>query len=295
MLIWMVLLYGMLGICALYRCGRRTWILAAVLALVTLTAAKGYSAALVKDDALTVVSVDVGQGAATLLHSGDMTALVDCGTHYSLRGAGGLVADTMAAYGWKGLDYVVLTHYHTDHAGGLEGLFARVEVEELLLPQMKESEEQCALQTEVLDVAAQYGVPIRYIEEPLAISLGESRLHSYPPLTKGDTNEEGLTVLCSAGEFDVLITGDMSGTTEKRLIERYDLPDVEVLMVGHHGSKYSASAEFLKSVTPEVGIISVGENSYGHPTYEAMERMAFYDMTLYRTDLQGNVLIRVHH
>ena len=113
-------------------------------------------------------------------------------------------------------------------------------------------------------------------------------------MTRGDTNEEGLTVLCSAGEFDVLITGDMSGSTEKLQIDTYDLPDVEVLMVGHHGSKYSSAEEFLKAAAPEVGVISVGENNYGHPTYEAMERMAFYDMTLYRTDLQGNVLIRLH-
>ena len=70
------------------------------------------------------------------------------------------------------------------------------------------------------------------------------------------------------------------------------LPEIEVLMVGHHGSKYSTTEELLEAVTPETGIISVGENSYGHPTAEAMDRMAWQGMTLYRTDLQGNIVIQ---
>lgn len=293
MLMWLLFVYGMLLVCALYHRGWRSWLLAAVLAGVTLTAARAYPVLTVRDDAMTVVAVDVGQGAATLLRSGDITALVDCGTSYSLRGAGGAVADTMATYGWDKLDYVALTHYHTDHAGGLEGLLARVEVGELLLPELSESDSQSALQQEVLTLAEKYGVALRYVQEPTCVEFGEGMLSLYPPLTTGDTNEEGLTVLASCGDFDVLITGDMSGGTEKLLVAAYDLPDVEVLMVGHHGSRYATSEELLRAVTPEVGIISVGENNYGHPTYEAMERMAFHDMTLYRTDLQGSVLIRV--
>ena len=77
-------------------------------------------------------------------------------------------------------------------------------------------------------------------------------------------NEQGLTFLCSAGDFDALITGDMAGNTEKKLVERFDLPDIEVLVVGHHGSRYSSTDAFLQQVRPETAIISVGDNSYGH-------------------------------
>ena len=73
----------------------------------------------------------------------------------------------------------------------------------------------------------------------------------------------------------------------------WPLPDIEIRMVGHHGSKHSSSEELLEAVRPEVGIISVGENNYGHPSCEAMDRMAFAEMTLYRTDLQGNILLQV--
>ena len=293
MLWWLIMVYAMLGICFFTKQRRGSYLLVAALALVTLSAVRVYPVLTVRDDKLTLAAVDVGQGAATLLHAREETALVDCGSLYSLRGPGGSVADTMATYGWKKLDYVILTHYHKDHAGGLEGLLARVEVGKLLLPQLLESGEQANLQREVVDLAAEYGVPITYMEAAEHIPLGEGALTIYPPLAAGDTNEEGLTVLCSVGDFDVLITGDMSKGTEKLLVETYDLPDTEVLLVGHHGSKQSTSKELLKAVTPEVGIISVGENRYGHPTFEAMERMAFYGMTLYRTDLQGTVLLQV--
>ena len=145
-----------------------------------------------------------------------------------------------------------------------------------------------------LALAEQYGVEARFVKEPTERFLSGASLTAYPPVTEGDTNEEGLTILCAAGEFELLITGDMNSAAEKKLVEAYDLPDIEVLIAGHHGSKYSTSEELLETVWPEVGVLSVGENSFGHPAQEAMGRMAAAGMTLYRTDWQGNILIRVH-
>lgn len=292
MTMWLLLVYAMLGVCWFSKDGRGKYILAAVLSVVSLFAARMLPVKLVENDTLTVVAVDVGQGAAALLHSGDTTALVDCGTHYSLRGSGACVVDNMRLYGWETLDYVVLTHYHKDHAGGVDELLARVSVETLLLP--RATEEDIELHDEVTALASRYGVVVQYIDAVTFAPLGRACLTVYPQLTRGETNEEGLTVLCSAGAFDILITGDMSMSTERLLIDTYEIPDIEVLFVGHHGSKYSTSEDLLKKISPEVGIISVGENSYGHPTSEAMERMAFYGCTLYRTDWQGNIVIQVH-
>ena len=86
----------------------------------------------------------------------------------------------------------------------------------------------------------------------------------------------------------------MDGKTETKLVEAYDLPDIEVLLVGHHGSKYSTSTTLLESVTPEIGVISVGDNRYGHPTEEALLRLTDAGMSVYRTDMQGNILITVN-
>ena len=290
---WLVFCYLLLAVCLLSRERMRKYAFAAVLAAVGLLAARSLPGLALGESRLTVVAVDVGQGAATLLHSGEETVLVDCGSLYTPLGPGTLVADTMATYGWDKLDKMVLTHYHEDHAGGLGELLARVSIEELLLPQLSDSDDQGGLQAEVLSLAEAYGVPVTYVEEPYCEAMGEAELTIYPPLTQGDVNEEGLTILCTAGDFDVLITGDMGSSTERLLVETYDLPDIEVLMVGHHGSKYATTEELLEAVTPEVGVISVGENNFGHPTAEAMDRMAWLGMTLYRTDLQGNILIQV--
>lgn len=291
--LWLGLVYAMLAVCALSGDRRRKYAFALVLAAVCLAAAKAVPAGSLTGSRLAVVSVDVGQGSATLLHGEDRTALVDCG---SLSGNAGLaVSDVMDAYGWERLDFVVLTHYHEDHAGGLEELLARVETGAFLLPQLRESEDQSALQAEVLALAERYGVRVSYVERPEELELGEARVQVFPPLSSGGANEVGLTVLCSAGDFDVLITGDMASETEQMLVGTYALPDIEVLMAGHHGSKYSTSEELLEAVTPEVGVISVGAgNRFGHPTQEAMDRMRGAGMDLFRTDLQGNILIRVY-
>lgn len=290
-IMWLVFVYTLFSLCAVSGDGPRKYATAALLSALMLAIVRLMPIHTIQNDALTMVAVDVGQGAATLLHSGTTTALVDCGSHYSQRGSGACVVDAMHTYGWDTVDYVVLTHYHEDHAGGLDELLARTAVKTLLLP--RETEES-ALCREVLALAARYDVSVEYVDVPTTLPLGEAALTIYPQLTHGEINEEGLTILCSAGEFDALFTGDMGESTEKQLIEAYALPDIEVLFVAHHGSKYSTCYDFLRAVTPEVGIISVGENSYGHPTLEAMERMAYYGMELYRTDWQGNILLQIH-
>jgi competence protein ComEC len=292
MVAWLVLVYLLLAVCVISRQRRRKYIVAALVAAVTGLSAHALPALTAYDGALTVVAVDVGQGAATLLSSGGETALVDCGSLYWSRGPGNAVADAMDSYGWESLDYVALTHYHQDHAGGLGELLARVSVGRLLLPVLHE-EDDAALQSRVLALAEEYGVPVTYVETEEEIPLGEATITVYPPVSQGDVNEEGLTVLCTAGDFDVLITGDMGSSTEELLVEEYDLPDIEVLMVGHHGSKYATSDTLLEAVTPEIGIISVGENRYGHPTEETMDRLREHGVALYRTDTQGNITIRV--
>ena len=131
------------------------------------------------------------------------------------------------------------------------------------------------------------------VDDEMELPLGEATLQLYPPLGEGDLNEQGLTVLCSAGNYDALITGDMAGSTEKKLVERYALPDIELLVVSHHGSKYATSRELLEAVTPETAVISVGDNSYGHPADEALLRLIAANCEIYRTDLQGHILLTV--
>lgn len=288
--LWLVYVYVMLAVCALVRRGRWRYPLTVALAIAMLLVMARANAAQYHYGELHVTALDVGQGASTAFLSDGHAALVDCGSSNSYIDAGGVAADYFASAGVTRLDSVVLTHYHADHSNGLAELFARMEVGTLYLADIAENEEY---RGNVLRLAERYGVAVEYVTAITSVPNGAATLTIYPPVGEGTANELGLTILCSAGDFDTLITGDMDGETEQALISVYDFPDIEVLMVGHHGSKYSTSKQLLEAVTPEVGVISVGDNSYGHPTEDALLRLTDAHLRVYRTDLQGNIDITV--
>lgn len=144
-------------------------------------------------------------------------------------------------------------------------------------------------------MAREYGYEVELLYNYDAeITCGDSQLKIFIPMGDGGANEEGLSILCSAGSYDVLITGDMNDVVEQRLLKYKDLPDIELLMVGHHGSSSSTSEELLLTVKPEVAVISVGRNnSYGHPTDQTLERLGAAGCEIYRTDWMGTITITV--
>ena len=107
-----------------------------------------------------------------------------------------------------------------------------------------------------------------------------------------DEDNLGLSVLCDVGEIQILVTGDIDKGEEHLLLKAYDIPDVDILIAGHHGSKYSTSEELLATVKPEIVIISVGKNSYGHPADETLKRITQCGAVIYRTDLYGTVKLK---
>ena len=287
---WLAYVYAIFAVCALCRSGRYRWWAALGLTFVSLFAAAKVNALHYEQGGLNVVALNVGQGESVLLISEGHAVLVDCGSKNSYIDAGAIAADYLRSAGAT-LDSVVLTHYHEDHANGLAALFARVDVDTIYLADIDAGEGD---RDEVEALAERYGVEIHYVTEVTEIMNGASTMNIYPPVGEEGANELGLAVLCSLGDFDTLITGDMDGKTETKLVEAYDFPDIEVLLVGHHGSKYSTGTTLLESVTPEVGVISVGDNRYGHPTEEALLRLTDAGMSVYRTDMQGNILITVN-
>lgn len=286
---WFVYVYALLCCCLLGK-KRRLWLAALGLSGASLVLTLWLGTLTFRQGLMQAMVLDVGQGQSVLFSAQGETALVDCGSSNSWYAAGDEAADYLLSCGVRRLDRVVLTHYHSDHANGLALLLTRIEVGELLLPDIPDED---GGREETILLAAQHGVPITLVTQPQTLALGGAQLTLYPPVGAGDANERGLSVLASAGDFELLITGDMDSTTERRLIEEYALPDIEVLLVGHHGSKYSTSRELLAAVTPEVGVISVGQNSYGHPTNEAMWRLDAAGIDIYRTDCNGNVRIIV--
>lgn len=289
---WLLFLYAAFIGCAVTPDGKRKYLLATVLSVATLTAAIWVNRQDYQYGVLTALTLDVGQGESVILTSGGETALVDCGSSNSYKDPGGLAADTLHSMGVRELSAVVVTHYHADHTNGLYEVLRRVPVQTIYLPDI---EDEYGVRERLVSLAEEKGAQVTYVTKETADTLGDTVLTIYPPVQSGgDLNELGLTALASAGDFDLLITGDMSGSTEKKLVETYALPDIEVLVVSHHGSRYSSNIRFLKSVTPEAAVISVGDNNYGHPSEETLQRLLAVGADIWRTDQQGTIRITVN-
>ena len=289
---WLLFLYAAFIGCAATPDGKRKYLLASALSVLTLTAAIWVNRQDYQYGVLTALTLDVGQGESVILTSGGETALVDCGSSNSYKDPGGLAADTLHSMGVRELSAVVVTHYHADHTNGLYEVLRRIPVQTIYLPDI---EDEYGVRERLVSLAEEKGAQVTYVTKETADTLGDTVLTIYPPVQSGgDLNELGLTALASAGDFDLLITGDMSGSTEKKLVETYALPEIEVLVVSHHGSRYSSNIRFLKSVTPEAAVISVGDNNYGHPSEETLQRLLAVGADIWRTDQQGTIRITVN-
>lgn len=239
--------------------------------------------------ALTITALDVGQGASTLFYSKGRSVLVDCGGN-SADDPGDIAADHLQALGTSRLDALILTHFHTDHSGGVPELLERLDVAALIVPELAEDD---PYRDELLSLAAQHGCEVKLLTEDTTFQFGDASFSLYTPLGGGGENEAGLSVLCTAGSFDALITGDMNGVVEQRLVKYRSLPDIELLFVGHHGSRSSTSEELLLATAPETAVISCGYNAYGHPASETLERLGAAGCGIYRTDLMGSVTFTI--
>ncbi len=283
---WLVLVYLLLLLLFLRRYRRP--LLPLCTGIITLCAALMFTRAATLSCPLSVTMLDVGQGQCILLCSGGRTALIDCGGNKG--NAGDLAADHLQTLGISTLDLLVLTHCHDDHANGVPELLERMEVSALILPDL--AREESAYRREILTLAEAQGTQVTLLSDHRALNFGESVLTLYAPLSDGGSNEEGLFVLASCGSFDLLVTGDANDFVESLLVKYGSLPDIEVLVAGHHGSKHSTSTQLLDAVTPETCLISSGYNAYGHPTEETLARLASRDIDIYRTDYMGHLTLR---
>lgn len=223
-----------------------------------------------------VTVLDVGQGQCILLQSEGKTYMVDCGGDVDSRTAD-LAAAHLLSRGIDHLDGLILTHLDRDHAGAVEYLLSRIDTALLILPEVHS------------DLSGQETV---YASRDLILETGDVKITIYAPTFPGTANEKSLCVLFDTEKCDILITGDRDGFGERMLL-RKQIPDVDVLIAGHHGSKHSTCEELLTAVSPEIVCISAGENNlYGHPAPELLQRLAEFGCTIYRTDKHGTITIR---
>lgn len=236
-------------------------------------------------------AVDVGQGQSLAALTEYGTVVIDCGSTHSADNAGDLMADCLEDYGRRRVDLLILTHFHADHANGVKRLMSRMEVTRLAYP--VDCEENEYMQ-EILDYCGEKGTQVLAVSQNSQATVDGLELQLYAPLGSEDINERCLLIRGGYGDFDFLVTGDAGSGVERLLSRFYDLGDMELLVVGHHGSRYSTCEMLLDDITPEAAIISVGaDNSYGHPTQEVLDRLAARNIAVYRTDLDGTITISV--
>lgn len=273
---WLVFVYVLLVLFLLsYRRKPYLLICSAVIGLCAALAASWLEPL---GDELRVTVLDVGQGQSILLQSEGKTFLVDCGGDSDMDAAD-LVAETLLSQGISRLDGVILTHCDTDHAGGLPYLLSRVDADIVLYP--------------VTDELALTGHNIYPVSNDLEISIGDTKITVFAPIFASEDNENSLCVLFTREDCDILITGDRGSFGENILLSQHELPDVELLIAGHHGSKYSTTEALLQAVHPDYIFISAGaDNPYGHPAQEMLDRAENIGAAVYRTDLHGNLIFR---
>ena len=223
--------------------------------------------------------LDVGQGQCLLLQSEGKTCMVDCGGS-SDASAADAAAETLLSQGISKLDVLILTHYDRDHAGAVENLLSRIRVKLLVLPGTRPEFSLHADQT-------------LYAVHDLALTAEDTEIRIFASTIPGNNNENSLCVLFDTEKCDILVTGDRDSFGERMLLRNADIPDVDVLIAGHHGSKNATCEELLTAVRPEIVCISAGrDNGFGHPAPELLARLENYGCSVYRTDLHGDIFIR---
>ena len=233
---------------------------------------------LTRDSRITML--DVGQGQAILLQTQGKSILVDCGGDSDTETAD-IVAETLLSQGIRRLDGVIITHYDRDHAGALHNLLTRVDTDCLFLPDTRNEMLPPHTTGEIF-----------YVWEDMELQMGSASVQIFGPVYSGYDNENSLCVLFDTESYDILITGDRSAFGERMLMRGRSLPDVDILVAGHHGAESSTSPELLQAVTPETILISAAKNNiYGHPSDALLQRAEEFGCAVYRTDLNGTITI----
>ena len=241
------------------------------------------------DEDLRLTALDVGQGESVVLTCGPRSAVIDCGGSFVPHDAGDAAVSFLRAQQRTHLDALILTHLHADHVNGAAEVLTRLDVDTLYLPLQPDEDGYLPA---ILTAARRSGTRVYWVTEDITLGLGDMELTIWAPVLSGDENENCLMILAAQNDFEALVTGDSLAAAEWLLCARSELPDAEVLVVGHHGSKTSTCAALLEELRPDLALISVGYNNYGHPHAEVLRRLENYHIPVLRTDEEGSITVK---
>lgn len=239
-------------------------------------------------DELEITYIDIGQGNAVLVKSKNENLLIDGGNRANSR----YYYNYIKNKNLKKIDYMIASHYDEDHIAGLISILENYKVLNVLSPAYKKDTKiYKSFKKSLSNSNANIINPI----QGDGFNLGDAKVKIlWPKVYKdGVDNDNSIVVKITYGNMKFLFPADASKDVEDQLIySGYNLKS-DVLMVGHHGSKYSTSKEFLKEVRPKLAIISVGKNNrYKHPSKEVIKLLNSENIKILRTDIDGNITIK---
>lgn len=267
------------------------------LAVIGISILSGFFIYYTPSKGLDIQFMDVGQGDGIFIKADDGTTItIDGGSSDVKNVAKYRMIPCIKASGTGVIDYAVITHADKDHISGIEEILNMntengLTIRNLVMPHVSYEDEPY---DELLTAAKTKGIQVLYIKEGDTMKLGKVEIKCIHPDGKyiSDNRNDYSTVLSLKYEnFSALFTGDIPAEIEKSIINKID-NNYTILKVAHHGSKYSSDMEFLKKVMPAYSVISVGgDNSYGHPGTETINKLKSLNSKILRTDLSGEIEI----
>lgn len=249
---------------------------------------------------LSVTFIDVGQGDSIFISSyAGRTVLIDGGGQDKKISPGPDIGEMVVMpflldSGTSKLDMVIATHGHDDHIQGLMSVLENFDVGTLVIPDVSDK----AAFTEVLKIARNKGIMVSTCRKGDIIRLdGKTYLKVLHPAgnyneSRSTLNNGSLVMKLYYKNISMLFTGDIEKEAEAGLISSGENLEADILKVAHHGSQYSTSSDFLDAVDPAAAVVSVGRNSFGHPSDDTLQRITEDKIQLFRTDKDGAVIVK---
>ena len=248
-----------------------------------------------KGDAIYVHFIDVGQGSSTLIQKGTNGILIDAGE----KDYGQVVVDYLKDVGITSLEYVVASHPHSDHIGGLDDVLNAFPTDKIIMPELAEfNTPTTRVYEDLLEAIYDNGTVTEFIfdEGYHHVLNDEITIRAIAPVEQDD-NLNNMSIICNVEVFDTTfaVLADAE-KAELRSIYNETIYDfsADVIALGHHGSSTSIYKPYLDAVDADVAVISCGKgNSYGHPHKEALDYIDDNAMTSLRTDEMGDIVFKV--
>lgn len=240
-----------------------------------------------KNNYLSIHTIDVGQGDSILIQTpSSKNILIDGGDDNSHH----IISSYLKKHNVKNIDYIIATHFDSDHIGGLDNIIDKFNVSNIYAPNY---ESDTVSYQNLINSCLNKNLNLQCLSSGDFINIEDNINLAVlaPSYIQEENNLNSIVFRLDYKNKSFLFTGDAEANNELNIINSYELNDIDFLKVGHHGSSSSTTSEFVEEVSPDVAVISCGyKNQYGHPHKSTLDTLEKNNVLTYRTDILGNIV-----